>query len=163
MQCDQNSLFSAGTEKLLLLLSLLLSLSLSTYIEKMNAPSSYLGDGKRECWKLEIFNAGWGSRLQTLCHKVTCNILMSWAGNSWNFPFNVGEFAEVCDLIHSWSGWLWLPVGFGPARMFYRQKKRSCSWHHQRQHWDKPTTKHRSAVNQWNVSMALQSSVCLYV
>lgn len=22
------------------------------------------------------------------------------------FFFNVGEFAEVCDLIHSWSGWL---------------------------------------------------------
>lgn len=39
------------------------------------------------------------------------------------FFFNVGEFAEVCDLIHSWSGWLWLPVGCSPAQMFYRQNQ----------------------------------------
>lgn len=84
-----------------------------------------------------------------------------WAEGGWNFLFNVGEFAEACDLIHSWSGRLWLPVGFGPAWMFYRQKhtaaldiiSNSSAETHPR----------LNIVNQWNVSTALHYSQRLHV
>lgn len=62
-----------------------------------------------------------GGRLMDFCHKMR-STAERWAEKRLEFSFNVGEFAEACDLIHSWSGWLWLPVGSGPEWMFYREQ-----------------------------------------
>lgn len=62
-----------------------------------------------------------GVRLIDFYHKMR-STAERWAEKRLEFLFNVGEFAEACDLIHSWSGWLWLPVGSGPEWMFYREQ-----------------------------------------
>lgn len=60
-----------------------------------------------------------------------------------------------------WVGFT--PNGLHSSVNVLQTETHSCSWHHQRQHWNIPTTKHRSAANQWNISMVLQSCVCSFL
>lgn len=87
-----------------------------------------------------------------------------WFGERLNFSFNVGGLVEVCDLIHSWSGWVWVPVGSSPTWMFYRRQHTAALDIIRDNSETYPRLTLRSAANQSYVSVVdLQSSVGLCV